>query len=333
MNENKKFKKPEYSYTDYSIIIPYYLSNNLRIFIIEGLIHNYDILKYFKKDDYIFIILPCYFREEDFVHNMRYLYQENKDLTYKNIIFMCPSNIEVDICNKIGLSSILCNHNAFLNENIFKIYQQNKIYNAVMNCRPERWKRPYLAEKINNLAILKGYNFRKNDYYDLNQLNPSYINNDKRLSPSEVTNIYSNSYVGLIFSEQEGACYSSSEYLLCGLPVISTKSKGGRDFWYNEKNSIICEDNSDLVLNCVNDAIEKIKNGYFKSEEIRTKHLEQMQYCRNNLIDKVKELFKIYNISEDSEKLFQYNFNKYEKLRQVLKIDKAINLIVNNIIP
>ena len=28
-----------------------------------------------------------------------------------------------------------------------------------------------------------------------------------------------------------------------------------------------------------------------------------MQYCRNNLIDKVKELFKIYNTNEDSNKL------------------------------
>jgi len=324
--------KPLYQYEGYSIIIPYYLSNSLRIFVMAGLEHNFNILKYFKKDDYIFIKMPCYYSENYFKHNMNILYQENKNLTSKNIIFVCPSNIEVDICNKLNLSSILCNNNSFLDENIFKIHQNDKIYNAVMNCRPEGWKRPYLAEKINNLAILKGYNFVKNDYYDLNQLNPSYINNDKRLSPSEVANVYSKSYVGLIFSEQEGACYSSSEYLLCGLPVISTKSTGGRDFWYNERNSIICKDNSNSVLYCVNEAIEKIKNGYFNSEEIRNSHIEKMQICRNNFIIKVKELFDIYNINEDSKKLFQYNFNKYEKLIQVIKLDNSINLVENNII-
>jgi hypothetical protein len=131
MNTQKKFKRPEYAYNDYSIIIPYYLSNNLRIFIIEGLNHNYDILKYFKKDDYIFIIMPCYFREEDFIQNMRYIYQENKDLTYKNIIFMCPSNIEIDICKKLNICAILYNHNACLNENIFKIQPNDKICNEL----------------------------------------------------------------------------------------------------------------------------------------------------------------------------------------------------------
>jgi glycosyltransferase involved in cell wall biosynthesis len=321
-----------YQFTDSYLICPYYLSNTLRIFIIEGLDHNFNILKYFKKNDYIFIVIPCTYTELYFKHAMDVLYQENKDLTYKNIIFMCPSNIEIDICNKLNFSAILCNHNAFLNENIFKIKNNQKIFNAVMNCRPEGWKRPYLAEKLDKLAILKGYNFRKNDYYDLNQLKPLFINNDKRLNSYEVSTIYSHSNVGLIFSKEEGACYSSSEYLLCGLPVISTKSKGGRDFWYNEKNSIICEDNSESVLNCVNEALEKIKNGYFNSEEIRNKHLEQSQFCRNNLINKVKELFDEYNIIEDSKKLFEYNFNKYDKLKISLSLDKTINLIKNSII-
>ena len=324
---------PLYKFNGFTLMCPYYISNNLRIFILEGLEHHINILKYFKEHDYLFILMPCYFTEDFFKQNMNILYQENKILTSNNIIFMCPSNIEIEICNKLNLRCILCNHNAFLDINVFKIQNNNKIYDAVMNCRPEGWKRPYFAEKISKLAILKGYNIRKNDYYDLTLLNPDYINNNIRLSPLEVSNIYSKSHIGLIFSEEEGACYSSSEYLLCGLPVISTESKGGRDFWYNDKNSIICEENSESVLKCVNEAIEKIKNGYFNAEEIRNKHIEQMKICQNNLINQVSEIFKLYNINENSQKLFEYNLNKYEKLKKSIPLNKAINLVVNSIIP
>ena len=47
--------------------------------------------------------------------------------------------------------------------------------------------------------------------------------------------------VGGVFSEEEGACWASSEYLLCGLPVVSTHSRGGRDVWYSGHNSLIVE--------------------------------------------------------------------------------------------
>lgn len=52
------------------------------------------------------------------------------------------------------------------------------------------------------------------------------------LDHDEVTDAIYKSCLGGIFSEHEGACYASTEYLLCGCPVISTPSVGGRDVWY-----------------------------------------------------------------------------------------------------
>ena len=58
----------------------------------------------------------------------------------------------------------------------------------------------------------------------------------------------------------EGANYSSSEYLLCGLPVVSTESSGGRDYWFDDYNSIICKPNEDSVKKCDEFVYKKIPN-------------------------------------------------------------------------
>ncbi|NBU99718.1 MAG: hypothetical protein EBS19_16170, partial [Spirochaetia bacterium] len=53
--------------------------------------------------------------------------------------------------------------------------------------------------------------------YISGKLKSKYMNQN-RIPMEEVLNIYNKSYCGGIFSEKEGACYSSSEYLLAGLP-------------------------------------------------------------------------------------------------------------------
>jgi glycosyltransferase involved in cell wall biosynthesis len=322
---------PGWAFKDYNIILKYFANDKIRIFVMEGLEHNWNILKYFKENDYIFIVIPWYFDEFNFKYGIECMKYNNPNYNINNIIFMCPSNHNMMICKNLGYSYILCNHNCFINEKTFHIKNDNgdsnRLYKAVLNCRPEKWKRPYLAKKVDNLAILKGYNFRKDDYYDLNLLNPIFINNDIRLNENEVVDIYSKSMVGLIFSEKEGACYSSSEFLLCGLPVISTKSVGGRDEWYNEKNSIICEDNEESVLECVNMAINKLKSGEFNRNEIRSNHIIQSYQHRMNMINYTYDLFIKHNIDEDPKLLFAKNFSQYNRMKKIYSTSDAIKML------
>ena len=49
------------------------------------------------------------------------------------------------------------------------------------------------------------------------------------LNTEEVRRILVQSRCGLALSAQEGAMYASGEYLLAGLPVVTTRSRGGRD--------------------------------------------------------------------------------------------------------
>ncbi len=49
-------------------------------------------------------------------------------------------------------------------------------------------------------------------------------------------------HVGLCLSRIEGAMYASIEYLLAGLPVVTTRSKGGRDHFSHPDTTLVVDD-------------------------------------------------------------------------------------------
>lgn len=133
---------------------------------------------------------------------------------------------------------------------------------------------------------------------------PNYgtiINKNKVISKSEVNDILNDSLVGGIFSTVEGGCRASAEYLLCGLPVVSIKSQGGREIYYNKNNSIICQNDPDSVKKAVEECIIKIKSGFFNREKIRQMHIEQSNIYRNNLVEHVLNFIKDKEIVIDNE--------------------------------
>ncbi|MDF3073372.1 MAG: hypothetical protein K0S54_1039 [Alphaproteobacteria bacterium] len=61
------------------------------------------------------------------------------------------------------------------------------------------------------------------------------------LASHEVVEWCNRSHVGLCLSASEGAMRASMEYLLCGLPVVSTPSIGGRDIFFHPSFARIVE--------------------------------------------------------------------------------------------
>jgi hypothetical protein len=63
-------------------------------------------------------------------------------------------------------------------------------------------------------------------------------------------NIYkeiNKAHVGLCLSAEEGAMFVSAEYLLCGIPVVSTRNKGGRDVMFTPEHVFIADDTPESV--------------------------------------------------------------------------------------
>lgn len=289
---------------------------------LENLDHNWDILQYFKQTDYLFVIIGCYFTKWNFLNSLRCIKKCNT-LDMHNIIWLCNNLDHMLYACEYGFDFILCNQNAFINITNFNIIEnQTKVYDLVLNTRPVTIKNTHIAKDIDKLAIIKGYDFNQKLYYDLYQLNPLYINNN-RLEPNEVNNIMNQSICGGIFSLQEGACYSSSEYILSGIPVISTHSKGGREIWYNIYNSIII----DLNTESLKIAISYIKTHYdhYNKYKIRQLHIDLMTRMRYTFVNKFYNICSHYEHNCNLNDLFANQFT-YKPIKRIQLCD-AIALI------
>lgn len=237
-----------------------------------------------------------------------------KKIKCDNVIILANTEYKKNFFEKKcpNVDVVFCNNNALINEDNFKIlYDVTKKYDLVINSRFSAYKNVGIANLCEN-TIHIGYfntgenykfprfgkyaNFKKpTDYGSLKRKNYSIFNKEK------ITQYLNESYVGGIFSTIEGQCRGSSEYLLCGIPVVSTKSLGGRDIWYNNDNSIICEFNPQSVSDAVNLAKQLVINGTFNAEKIRNQHLLQSYEHRERLIDVINGKL------DDSEKVEYVN--------------------------
>ena len=236
-----------------------------------------------------------------------------------NPIICVPSQKLYDLVKKYypKLNIVLAGHNAFINENTFKIINIEKKYDLIVNSCWADYKRLELTKKVEN-KIYIGYsqddvqahrNIPKDGYMPNFENKERVMKNHKWIGKNKLVEYYNQSIAGGVFSKVEGSTFSSGEYLLCGIPVISTKCEGGREHWYNKHNSVICEDNKDDVVKSIEIVKNKIKNKEFNSEKIRNDHIAEMNIQRSNLTNKVIEIFTKITL----------NVPKYNKLFDDLK--------------
>jgi hypothetical protein len=102
--------------------------------------------------------------------------------------------------------------------------------------------------------------------------------------------ILNQSKVGLILSELEGCPRCVVEYLLCGLPVVSTKFLScGRKRFLNHKNSIIVDDTEEDVAIGVAKAIKMLDSGEFQTNKIVEdckQTIASLQHSLSSLLEK-----------------------------------------------
>ena len=167
---------------------------------------------------------------------------------------------------------LVCPSATFCNLRHFKYLAFPKCFDAVLNCRNSKWKRRHLAKKIDNLAVIFYPSPRSSpadniDFQD--KFRPNIVNGVyHKLIPEDINTLLGACRVGLILSEKEGSPRAVVEYLLCGLPVVSTKANCGRWEFLNENNCIIVEDNPTAVDEGVKMAISYINSGRFNPEKI-----------------------------------------------------------------
>lgn len=285
----------------------------LRVFIIENIFHNYKWLhshsKGIRENDLFLVILGWHHGDWHAKHSRDCI--EACGLDLESFIILCNDFSDFMIFSDHGFKCTVVNQNAFLDFNLFKPQDiAKKIYRAVYVGRLTPFKRHELAAEVENLALVAG-NLHGGD---ASVFVPCHTyRNKSQLSPNEVQDIVCSSQVGLILSDIEGACFASSEYLLCGIPVVSTRSRGGRSIWYNDYNSIVCDSTAKDVSRSVSELIDRNPSPI----KVRRYHLSLALSFRSSFIRLLADLFEKYKADIDPQEYFEKNY--FHKMRQSTK--------------
>ncbi len=130
-----------------------------------------------------------------------------------------------------GLKACMHNQNIHAREGVFYPEEASRRYDAVYAAAMEPYKRLHLATDIQSLFVLT-YKSGYASGWDLHREHPDLKHaeyNREFWGEPAVRFLYASSRCGLALSKVEGAMWAAAEYLLCGLPVISTRNFGGRD--------------------------------------------------------------------------------------------------------
>jgi glycosyltransferase involved in cell wall biosynthesis len=205
------------------------------------------------------------------------------------IVLLCNELFTVDLFRAEGLEAIYCNQNCFVNENVFKPDNSAvKQFDAVYNASMALYKRHALAEKVTSLALMTyRYSGTHSADYEVGVrkalahakwVKDSYSDDDK-VPVEEIVRLYHQSRVGLCLSEIEGSMFVSMEYLLCGIPVVTTRSVGGRDAFFDPEYVLTVEDTPEAVAEGVREMCRRAPS----PELIRARTLEKIEVHRDRL--------------------------------------------------
>jgi len=216
-----------------------------------------------------------------------------------------------------NIPAFFCNQNCWLDNNIFTIKNSSKEYDIVLNAHGESWKGHSLISDLDNTKLFITYGD-----YDLSVFKPTKIL--KNISLSDVSYNLNKSKIGLVLSDKEGSCYASTEYLLCGLPVISIISKGVRDIWYNKANSIVVGKKKELK-DAIQFMLSTLQN--YNPITIRNNAIELQMKFRQLFFDYIKKTYYIQDIEDIINKGFINKMLEFIDIKSVKPKDVLVHLL------
>jgi hypothetical protein len=260
---------------------------------------------------------------------------KQQQLTYPEhrLIYLANNQEQLDGLTKRSLPAILFNQNAIIDERLFTFMPEiQKKYSAIYNALMAPYKRHYLAYDIKDLAVITAVKNSsgekllaetKKSLRGASWLN--FPNNDVRVDnyqhiPQKDLATHLNlARAGLCLSKLEGAMFASIEYLLCGLPIVSTYSSGGRDAFFEEDYVVLVEDNSSAVKIGLDELLGRCVSG----EHIRARTIAKINEHRLSLVKFIQDecTAKGQTVSEQElyDSIFPSQIYSLKKFYSILK--------------
>lgn len=168
------------------------------------------------------------------------------------LIFLCNTQAEVDILHRYGEAAFLHNKTSVASERLFRPLGGSQArFDAVYNAQLAPWKRHELTLDIKRCAFIfyrdetgaTGRQIEQSLMERHRRLAPGHIflnsidgsGRPVRMKPEDVNRHLNDAAVGLCLSAVEGPMFASTEYMLAGLPVVTTPNRGGRDVYMDDE--------------------------------------------------------------------------------------------------
>jgi|ERR1051325_4429993 glycosyltransferase involved in cell wall biosynthesis len=221
------------------------------------------------------------------------------------VIYLANDATEAALLNQFGLEAVLCQHNSFLRPEDYPCKEPSLVgagaerFEAIYVGRLHPYKRVELMSGLQRSALIYE-NFDLDYYHRIREqiaavtlINGLPGSNEFRVLPkSEVLALIRDSKVGLCLSEVEGAMFASGEYLLSGVPVVSTYSVGGRDAYWDEQCCVLCPADAALIAS----AVAQLQAAMIDPRVVRTQMIVRIMQMRLQLINYLRE--RVYRLSQ-----------------------------------
>ncbi|MBR6021586.1 MAG: hypothetical protein IK066_04125 [Kiritimatiellae bacterium] len=160
------------------------------------------------------------------------------DVPDARVVVLCNSPGECASLGAHGVETRLVNQNCFLDERRYRpLASKERPYDAAYLARLTPCKRHELVpEELAPKLLLLGCSVvvysRERPYAEMVYRRYAAARTVGSFRGASLSEWLAKAKCGLALSDREGACFASSEYFLCGLPVVDTPSLGGRDVLY-----------------------------------------------------------------------------------------------------
>jgi hypothetical protein len=170
----------------------------------------------------------------------------------KRLHFMSASPDEFRVLGSLRLPGALISQNAYIDERTFKpLPAATKRFSAVYSAQMQSFKRLHLAADLPSLYVVTyGDTVTPDGDFDLHRFEPAVSHADynrRWMGLSDINEVYNGASVGLALSECEGAMLACVEYMLAGLPMLSTPCRGGRELFFDDRFVLVCAPTKEAV--------------------------------------------------------------------------------------
>jgi hypothetical protein len=173
-----------------------------------------------------------------------------------SLVALAPTAADAAMMVQQGVEAVHASNAAFIDERLYRpVTSAPKAFDALHNAQTGAFKRHELALGVPRVALITYDEKRSSEkigalaarYRDLKFVNWTVRDGYRGLDPGEISALAGQASCGLLLSEVEGPNNACVEYQLCGLPLVTTPARGGREALYDPRFVSIVEPRPEAV--------------------------------------------------------------------------------------